>query len=249
MRGKLLLVPVLAAGLLASAAPAIGEQTAGPTAGLPEEVEGGVIVELADGDRFKATISRDERTVWGSRYDAATSAWSQRTVVLREKDLQCGSIEARGAGTAVALMASCDVGGYSEDTVPTDSRALYSPDTVTWSSYSLPGEAEDEPGISPDGANAIWPLDRGWLTSTATGFTLVERNLPDREYTITGTISDTGDVSVLYGAQDDAGECAINVLTASASGAVGHHHRPARHLLAVGRDRDCARQGARTGGP
>ena len=64
--------------------------------GCPRRWTGGVIVDLADGDRFKATVSRDLRTVWGSRYDAATRSWSERSVVLRKQNVFCG--ERRCAG-------------------------------------------------------------------------------------------------------------------------------------------------------
>jgi len=221
MRGRLTLTTLLTAGVLVSAGPATGEQsTTGPLAGLPEEVAGGVIVDLADGDRFKATVSRDLRTVWGSRYDAATRSWSERSVVLRKQNVFCGDVDARAAGTAVALIAECDKGGYAEDQAPTHSQALYSPDTVSWRSFTLPGEAYDEPGISPSGTNAIWPLRHAWVTWTAVGFNVVQRDLPGQEYTITGTISDAGDVSVLYGGvRSPTEDCALNVLTVPVAGA------------------------------
>lgn len=221
MRGNIALVSLLAAGLLVGAGPASGQQTP-PGTGLPEEVDGGVVVDLADGDRFKATVSRDLRTVWGSRYDAATGAWGDRSVVFREKDVFCGDVDARAAGTAVALIAECDEGGYSEDTAPTHSQALYSPDTLTWRAFTLPGEAYEEPGISPSGANAIWPVRSGWATYTAAGFTLVEREFPGLEYSQTATISDTGDVSVLWGgAHTESGECAdaLTVLSVTSTNA------------------------------
>jgi hypothetical protein len=221
MRGNIALVSLLTAGLLVAAAPATGQpHSSGPVTGLPEEVRGGVIVDLADGDRFKATVSRDLTTVWGSRYDAATRSWGARSVVLRKKNVFCGDVEARAAGTAVALIAKCDKYGYSEDQAPVHSQALYSPDTVTWRAFTLPGEAYDEPGTSPSGTNAIWPLHHAWATYTAAGFTVTERDLPGQEYTITGTISDTGDVSVLYGdGRIEGRDCVLSVLNVSATGA------------------------------
>jgi hypothetical protein len=220
MRGRSTGAVLLTAGLLVGAGPATGEQGTGPFAGLPEEVARGVIVDLADGDRFKATVSRDLRTVWGSKYDAATRSWSERSVVLRKSNVFCGDVDARAAGTAVALIAECDRGGYAEDQAPVHSQALYSPDTVTWRSFTLPGEAYDEPGISPSGNNAVWPLRHAWLTWTAAGFRVVQHDLPGQEYTITGTISDAGDVSVLYGGARSRGEdCALNVLTVPVAGA------------------------------
>ena len=220
MRGRSTVAVLLTAGLLVAAGPATGEQRTGPLAGLPEEVAGGVIVDLADGDRFKATVSRDLRTVWGSRYDAATRSWSERSVVLRKPNVFCGDVDARAAGTAVALIAECDRGGYADDQAPIHSQALYSPDTVEWRSFTLPGEAYDEPGISPSGTNAVWPLRHAWVTWTAAGFNVVQHDLPGQEYTITGTISDAGDVSVLYGGvRSRTEDCALNVLTVPVAGA------------------------------
>ena len=219
MRGNVALVSLLTAGLLVGAHPVAGEPATARATDLPQEVDGGVVVDLADGDRFKATVSRDLRTVWGSRYDATTGSWGARSVVFRKRNVYCGDVDARAAGTAVALIAECDEGGWSEDTAPTHSQALHSPDTLTWQSFTLPGEAHEEPGISPNGANAIWPMHQAWVTRTAAGFQVVEHELPGQEYTVTGTISDAGDVSVLYGGVRARGEdCAINVLTVPAAG-------------------------------
>ncbi|QIK75967.1 hypothetical protein [Nocardioides piscis] len=229
MRGKIAVVTALTAGVVSVGSLSLGgqsvaipatseEQVAGtPVPSLPEEVEGGVIVDLADGDRFTVTTSRDMRTVWGSRYDAATRSWSARRVIVREKNLYCGRVDARGAGNAVAVIAECDTGGYSEDTAPTSSRALYSPDTVSWHASTLPGEAHEEPGISPSGSRAVWPLHQGWVSWTGTGFDVERRELPGQEYTVTGTVSDSGDVSILYGgARDASGECVLGVTTVAA---------------------------------
>ena len=58
------------------------------------------------------------------------------------------------------------------------------------------------------------------MTWTAAGFQVVQRDLPGQEYTVTGTISDAGDVSVLYGGVRSRGEdCALNVLTVPVAGA------------------------------
>lgn len=220
MRGNIALVSLLTAGLLVGSHPVAGEPATARATELPQEVDGGVVVDLADGDRFKVTVSRDQRTVWGSRYDGATGAWGRRAVVLQKQNVYCGDVDARAAGTAVAVIAECDKGGWSEDQAPTHSQALYSPDTLTWQAFTLPGEAHEEPGISPSGANAIWPLHGGWVTRTAAGYRVVEHELPGQEYTVTGTISDAGDVSVLYGgARDsDGSSCVLSVLTVAASG-------------------------------
>ena len=89
--------------------------------------------------------------------------------MLKRKNLFCGDVDARTANGASPLIAKCDRYGYSEDQAPVASHALWSPDTVTWSSYELEGEAYDEPGISPDGSNAIWPEHDGYVTRTAGG--------------------------------------------------------------------------------
>lgn len=215
MRGNIGWISLLVSALILSAGPATGGQVAGTTEdALPEEVTGGVVVDLADGDRFKVILARDGRTVWGSRYDASTRSWSDRAVVLRGRNLYCGQVDARAAGTAVAVIAECDEGGYAEDTAPTDSQALYSPDTVTWHSFTLPGEGHEEPGISPSGNAAIWPMHQQWVTWTAGGFQTVRHSMPGQEYTVTGTISDAGDVSLLYGGPTGRGRtCALRVLT------------------------------------
>lgn len=220
MRANIAVVSLLAAGLLVSAAPAPAQPVAPATPrALPQEVTNGVIVDLAEGDRFKVTVARDLRTVWGSRYHADTGAWGARTVVLRKRGIFCGDVDARASATAVAVIAECDKGGYAEDQAPTHSQAIYSPDTVTWHSTTLPGEAYDEPGISPSGNAAIWPMHQQWVTWTGGGFQVVKHALPGQEYSVTGTISDAGDTSVLYGAAATSREeCFMHVLTVPVTG-------------------------------
>ena len=170
------------------------------------------MVDLADGDRFEVSVSRNLREVRGRRYDAATGTWGERTVVLRRKNLYCGDVDARAAGTSVAVIAECDRFGYSEDQAPTHSQALWSDDLVTWRVHRLEGEAYEEPGISPDGRSAVWPQFRGYLTLTpAEGFVARAIALPGQEYTETATITDDGRVSVLYGATDRRGSCSLAV--------------------------------------
>ena len=77
-----------------------------------------------------------------------------------------------------------------EDQAPTSSRAIWSADTVTWSSYALEGEAYEEPGISPDGVNAVWPQHGGYITRTAAGFAAHPLDTDGEEYTVTATITD-----------------------------------------------------------
>lgn len=195
---------------------------------LPAEVRGGVVVDLPEGDRFKVWHSRNLRTVWGQRYDAASASWGERSVVLRERDLHCGDVDARSAGGAVAVIAECDRGGWSEDQAPVASRALYSPDTLTWAARRLEGEAYDEPGISPDGSAAVWPQDAGYLTwTTGAGFAAHRLEMPGQEYTLTGTIGDDGRVSVLYGATDARGRrCTLAALSRTGDGPVTRQDLP-----------------------
>ncbi|NPC43110.1 hypothetical protein [Nocardioides sp. zg-1230] len=181
---------------------------------LPREIEGGVELTLADGDLFRVWVGRGQRAVWSKRLDATTGVWSGRRVVLREKDLACGSVEARTSNGAVAVMAACSSARtYAEDQAPTGSHALWSADTVTWSSYELEGEAYDEPGISPDGSRAVWPELRGYVTWGPEGFTRHALRTPGREYTATATITDAAQVSYLYGADVAPRRCRLLVLT------------------------------------
>lgn len=192
---------------LATAATVLTGSTAGagpgaaapPMARLPQEIPGGVELTLADGDRLRVWAPEDHRAVWAKRYDTATGAWGARTVVLRKKNLSCGDVDARTANGAVAVIAECDRYGWSEDQAPTSSRALWSADTVTWTSYRLEGEAYEEPGISPDGSRAVWPEFDGYVTFGPEGFTRFALETPGQEYTATTTITDTGQVSYLYG--------------------------------------------------
>ena len=133
------------------------------------------------------------------RRDAATGAWGRALEVLRSKNLFCGEVEGRTANGAVAVLAQCDRGGYARTTAPISSRAMWSPDGVTWSSYTLDGEAYEEPGISPDGqqrgvaaCTALHHAHRGRVRDHAL-------DTDGQEYTVTATITDTAQVSFLYG--------------------------------------------------
>ena len=84
------------------------------------------------------------------------------------------------------------------ENVPAASRALWSPDGATWSSYSLEGEAYDEPGISPDGQNAVWPQHGRYVTRSAAGFDEHTVDSEGQEYPVTATITDAAQVSFLY---------------------------------------------------
>ena len=193
---------------LATAAAVLTGSTAGgapapPSASsateLPREIPGGVELTLADGDRLRIYASKNYRTVWARRQAAATGTWGAPTVVLKRRNLSCGSVDARTANGAVAVIAKCDRHGYAEDQAPTSSRAIWSADTVTWSSYALDGEAYEEPGISPDGRNAVWPLHGRYVTSTAGAFAEHDLDTDGQEYTVTATVTDSEQVSFLYG--------------------------------------------------
>ena len=168
---------------------------------LPRDIPGGVELAMADGDLLRIWASDHYRVVWAKRRDAASGTWSPRTEVLRRKNLFCGDVDARTANGAVAVLAQCDRYGYAEDQAPTSSRAIWSPDGATWTSYALDGEAYEEPGISPDGRNAVWPQHDRYTTRTAAGFTEQELVADGQEYTVTATITDDAQVSFLYFAQ------------------------------------------------
>ena len=187
---------------------------AGPGNGeLPREIERGVELTLADGDLFHVWVSENQRTVWSKRRDAATATWGEPRVVLREDDLSCGSVDARTAGGAVAVMARCDPGSYAEDQVPSASRALWSADTLTWSAFDLGIESYEEPGISPDGTRAVWLDFYGYVTWGPEGFTRYVLDNPSHAYAVTATISDAAQVSVLFGAYGRREACRLVVLT------------------------------------
>ncbi|MDR7251127.1 hypothetical protein J2X46_000099 [Nocardioides sp. BE266] len=210
--GVVVALATAAAVLTGSTADAGTGAAAPPTAQLPREITGGVELTLADGDQLRVWAATNYRTVWAKRYDAATGAWGARTVVLREKNLSRGSVDARTANGAVAVTARCDRFGYAEDQAPTHSRAVWSADTVTWSSYRLEGEAYEEPGISPDGSRAVWPESDRYVTFGPDGFTRHALETPGQEYTATTTITDTGQVSYLYG-KGLGGRCGLVALT------------------------------------
>jgi hypothetical protein len=182
-----------------AAAPPPGPGAPPGPADLPREIEGGVELTMADGDLLRVWAADSHRVVWSKRRDSATGAWGPREEVLRREDLFCGEVEGRTANGAVALLVQCDRHGYAEDQAPVASRAMWSPDGATWTSYTLDGEAHEEPGISPDGQNAVWPQHGRYATRSAAGFAEHDLDADGQEYTVTATISDTGQVSFLYG--------------------------------------------------
>ena len=202
---------VLSSSTVEAAAPPAAHDVPG-VADLPREIPGGVELTLADGDLLRVWAAESYRTVWAKRYDTATRAWGARTAVLQRKHLFCGDVSARTAGGAVAVVAECDRHGYSEDQAPTASRALWSADTVSWTSYALEGEAYEEPGISPGGTRAVYPEGEGYVTFGPEGFVRHRLATPGQEYTATATITDDAQVSYLYGS-GLADTCRIVVLT------------------------------------
>ena len=208
---------VMTGATVDAAPPAMSAPAA--AAELPRAFEGGVELTLADGDLLRVWAADDGRTIWSRRRDAAAGAWGPRLPLLRTKLVRCIDVDARTANGAVAVLADCELGGGGDESSPSPrSRAFWSPDAVTWSSYELEGAAE-EPGISPDGVNAVWPTTGGYVTRTAAGFTPHVLATPDRGEdatdTITdaaATITDAAQVSYLY-AVTSTSPCRLVVLT------------------------------------
>ena len=179
----------------------------------PREIPDGVELTLADGDTFRIWTSPGYKTVWGKRRDSATGAWGERKVVFRKKNIACGQVDARTAAGAVAITAECDFRTFRVDQAPGHSHAIYSADTVTWVSRELTVEADDAPGISADGANAVWPQADGYLTWSAAGFVSHALDTasvyPD---SVTATITDAQEVSYFFGAQPGT-PCTVGILS------------------------------------
>ncbi|MCW2736433.1 hypothetical protein [Nocardioides sp.] len=214
---------VLSGSTVGAAPP--GPPPESPATGLPREIPGGVELTLADGDLLRVWAADNHRAVWSTRRDASTGTWGARQEVLRRKNLFCGDVDARTASGAVAVLAQCDRYSYAEDQAPTSSRALWSADAVSWSSYRLVGEAYEEPGISPDGTNAVWPLHEGYATRTDAGFAAHRVDSEGQEYTLTATITDAEQVSFVYGDQTGR-RCALVVLTRTGDGAPARQELP-----------------------
>ncbi|NYE37779.1 hypothetical protein F4692_002912 [Nocardioides cavernae] len=219
--------PPAAHATASAALPAAASSAPLPTAALPRDIPGGVELTMSDGDRLRLWATERYRAVVSRRWDAATGTWGPRRDVVRNARVRCGAVDARTANGAVAAIALCDEGGYYEDTAPVASRALWSPDGVTWSSHRLDGEAYEEPGISPDGQNAVWPMHRRYTTRTPAGWSDHAVRARGQEYTVTATITDTQQVSFLYGGQ--VGErCPLVVLTGTGDAV------PVRQEVALG---------------
>ena len=177
-------------------------------------------VLLADGDTFRVWTSANDKVVRSKRRDSGTGAWGRPQVVLRAKNLFCGGLEARTSAGAVAITAKCDRYSYAEDQAPTHSRALWSADTLTWSSYKLPGEAYEEPGISPNGTNAVWPLHQGYVVRTPEGFSHRRLVAKRQGYGSTAVVDDGARVSFLYTPPAGPSRCMLLALTPASDGTV-----------------------------
>ena len=210
--GVIVALATVAAVLTGSTTTAAPPPSPGSVAELPRGIPGGVELTMADGDLLRIWAADGYRVVWARRRDSATGTWGSRIEVLRRAGLFCGDVDARTANGAVAVLAQCDRGGYAEDQAPVASRAFWSPDGVTWASYALEGEAYEEPGISPDGSNAVWPERSGYVTRTEAGFTRHSLDTRGIEYTSTATITDQEQVSYLFGAQSGR-QCDLVALT------------------------------------
>ena len=227
--GVVVALATAAAALTVATVDVIPPATSEPSARteLPRRIPGGVELTLADGDLLRVWASADGRTIWSRRRDTAASAWGLRVLVQRARTVNCIDVDARTANGAVAVVAHCDIGGDGDESSPTPrSRAFWSPDATTWSSYALEGVA-DEPGISPDGVNAVWPTGGGYVTRTAAGFAPHVLATPDREEGATATITDAAQVSYLYGVTSgDA--CSLVVLTRTGDGSPSRQDLPLR---------------------
>lgn len=172
-------------------------------------------VSLLGGDRFRVSTSRNMKTIWGQRYTAATRTWGSKQQVYSAKDVYCGDVDARAAGTSVAITAECDRHGYAEDQAPTHSQALFSTDLVRWQASTLPGEAYEEPGISADGRSAVWPVHEGFVQfAVESGFATHRVAQRGSEYTHTAVITDDELVSLAYGKYGDHedDQCTLEIL-------------------------------------
>ena len=220
---------------LATAAAALSGSSAGTGPGpaaatsaaeLPRTIPGGVELTLADGDLFRVWASPEGRGVLSRRRDAATGSWGERAVVLDQKNVTCQEVDARTANGAVAVFANCRYYPRGADQASPSVRALWSSDTVAWSSYTFDTESFEEPGISPDGQNAVWPQVGSYLTHTAAGF--VEHSLDGEGLAtnLTATITDAEQVSFLYGEEVDDRHCTLVVLSRTGDAALARQEIP-----------------------
>ncbi|GAA1912955.1 hypothetical protein GCM10009797_03310 [Nocardioides hwasunensis] len=169
--GAIVLVVAPATALPASAeqAGAVPPHPASPLAGLPRDVAHGQVVRLVDGDRYEVTRSAGGKEIQGRRRDAATGEWSGYTTVFRQSGLRCWNVQARGAGTGVAVTFECGLALVEPD--EGKPYAAASADTTHWQSRRLPGYLWGAPAISPAGTWAAWLRGRDYMTwSLDSGF-------------------------------------------------------------------------------
>lgn len=209
----MLVTPVLAASANAAAG-------TGGAAMLPRQIDRGVEMTLADGDIFRLWASKDRRVVWSKRRDSTTHTWGVRTPVVKRPNLFCGDVEARTSNGAVAATVLCQKGGYAEDQAPTASLALWSSDTLTWRASRLPGEAYEEPGISPDGTRAVWPLHQRYVLRAPAGFSRHGLLAKRQGNAVTAVVDDNGRVSFLYTPPSSPSGLSLVSLSLSPSGPV-----------------------------
>lgn len=216
---------LLALGLLGSAtamaangdAPASDQQRAYP--GQVREIERGVLITLTSGIQLRVKTSADHRRTTIERA-APGGSWGPKERIVSE-EFFCGTVEAAASATGVALMVQCDEHSYAEDQAPTHSQAMVSTDEgLTWTTKTLPGEAYEEPAISPAGVAASWPLGSGQFMAwrAGRGFWVDEVNASRQEYTETTAITDSGDVTYVYG-DNVNGSCGVTLVTVTTGGA------------------------------
>ncbi|WP_141015145.1 hypothetical protein [Nocardioides sambongensis] len=138
--------------------------------------------------------------------------WGSPEVVFEDPGRECGSIDAVAAGSAVAATIGCDE-HFAADQVPTESVALISADTESWTHRDLAGEASGTPGLAPQGGHAVWVQGEDLVTWDAGSFGTAPA--PDRAAQVV-TVDDGGTVLGL-GVGISAGRCAVQVRAAGAT--------------------------------
>ena len=208
-----LLAPVL---LLLGGSPAAAQGLASYRF-LPAQVFGAVAIGMPD-----------PHTVSIQHLDAATGQWdAPSTLVHTRGRVTCGAIDGRASAGGYAVLVECDK-PYYEDQAPVHSLALVSRDGRTWSRTRLPGEAYQEPAVSPSGTYAAWLVGQTgqfveW--SAATGFGKPARTT--YRYDSGGetpVVDDTGTVTVIGPEPPEPRSegCAIGIHTRDLAGALTH---------------------------
>lgn len=218
-------LPAVADSHADSHADVVPPHPSSPLAGLPRDVAHGQVVALADGDRYEVTRSAGGREIQGRRLDAATGEWSGHTTVFRQAGLRCWNVQARGAGTGVAVTFECGPALVEPD--EGKPYAAATADTIDWQAQRLPGYLWRAPAISPSGTWAAWSRGEDYLTWTAaTGF--VERRATLRSDPSSDdqaqVVADDGSVSVVRARGSD---CTTTVDTYPVAG------EPTRQVLAA----------------